>query len=252
MGTSASRSGQAAQRGSEWSKAKSQVTSFAKGSGASVGSAVGKFVTAIKTQSTPGGSIAGGGGGGTSHRNSSFSSVISAGQALGSFLSGVGSVGLDETLRKQGLENFVGKHPDQVLSAIADSLCNSNGTLDDTLARSAVIEVLSEIFNDDDDTYADLRDRWNERLNEATLQQLMAVFLSQSIFQRFLSELGDRIETNAISVYEAEKKEREVLDFIKAFVKFDLGEIDLSTFDWNGPEGNALLERNLSAALSLL
>lgn len=253
MGTSASRSGQSAQRGNQWTTAKREVTSFSKGSGSNVRSVVNNFVSAIKSQGIKSDANAGNGGGGSSRKStSSFLTAISAGQSLGSFLSGVGTKGLDETLRKEGLGELIGKHPDQVLSAIADKLCSNNGTLDDALARSAMVEVLAEIFNDEEETYEDLRNRWDEQIDESALQNLMSLFLSQSIYQRFLLELGDRIESNAISVYQAEKKEKEILDFIKAMVKFDIANIDIKTFDWKSSEGQTIIEQNLATALSLL
>lgn len=250
MGTSSSRSGSPSRGGSAWASAKRRVTSFTRDTGSSVGSAVSGFASAFSSQG--GGyrkeSARGTSGGGTRGKVA----VVRAGQALGSFISEVGSVGLDETLRRHGLENVIGQQPAQVLNAIADHLCADGGPLDDAVSRSAVVEVLAEIFDDNEDSYADLRDRWDETLDAAALQDLMSMFLIQSIFQRFLSEFADRIESNVMSGEAAERKEKEVFDFIKEMVKFELEDIDVSSFDWRGKEGKELIERNINTALSLL
>lgn len=242
MGTSSSRSGRNAQSGGNWSTAKTRVTKFAKGTGSSVGAAVGAFAAAVGGSGGNGSSGRGGTGG-------RFASSVRAGQALGSFLGSVASSGLDQTLRSIGLESLIGAAPYDVLSGIADDVCGSNGLLDDVIARSASVEVLAEIFDDSDDTYSDLRERWESQLDENRVVDLISLFLSQAIYQRFLVELGHKFETNAVSAAEAERKEQGVFEFIREMVIFELGEIDPLSFDWQGLEGERLIQRNLSAAL---
>jgi len=175
---------------------------------------------------------------------------VRSGQALGGFLAGVASVGLDETLRSAGLEYLIGRTPNEVLAGISDHICGDGGLLDDAVARSAVIEVLAEIFDETEDSYDQLRDRWDSQLDEDTIIELMVLFLAQSIFQRFLADLGDRIESNAVSAMRAAECEQEALEFIKRMIEFELGEIDPLTFDWQGPPGEQLIRRNLEAALA--
>jgi hypothetical protein len=139
-----------------------------------------------------------------------------------------------------------------VLPGIADYICGNNGLLDDAIARSAAVEVLAEIFDDSDDTYSDLRERWESQLDANRVVDLISVFLSQAIYQRFLVELGHKFETNAVSAADAERKEQGVFEFIREMVMFELGEIDPLSFDWQGIEGERLIQRNLSAALGQL
>lgn len=248
MGTSASRGGQSSKRGGLWTAAKRHTTSLSRGTGSSVKSAVGNFVAAL----SEGGGAHGGAGRQSPARTGMFSPSVSIGQSLGGFLSGVGSVGLDETLRSSGLANLIGKSPGLVLSGIVDYLCGEGGVLDKDVARSALIEIFSEIFEDVDETYVELKQKWEEEIDKKRIQDLISLFLSQSIFQRFLSELGDRIESNAISVSRAEQLEKEILGFIKEMINFELGEIDPFNFNWQGKEGKELIQRNLEAACSLL
>ena len=248
MGTSNSRSGDNAPTGGDWTKAKVRVTRFIRGTGSSLESALGAFVSAIGGPRA----ISRGRAGGTGASAGRLSSSVRRGQALGSFLSSVASDGLDQALRSIGLGHLVGAPPYDILSRVADHICGNGGPLNDAVARSAVVEVLAEIFDESDDTYSDLRDRWDSELDEKRIVDLMSLFLSQAIFQRILADLGSQFETSSVSAIEAERKEKKVLDFIIKMVEFELGEIDPLNFDWRGPEGEELIRRNLAAALAQL
>jgi len=242
MGTSSSRSGKNAPSGGDWSKARTRLTRFVRGTGSSVGAAVGAFASAVD----------GGGGEGRGGSGGRLAPSVKVGQALGSFLGGVASSGLDQALGSMGLEHLVGAAPHEVLSGIADYVCGNNELLDDAIARSAAVEVLAEIFDESDDMYSNLRDRWEGQLDENRVVDLMSLFLSQAIHQRFLVELGDRFDANAVSAADAELGEQRVFEFIREMVIFELGEISPLSFDWQGPEGEELIQRNLSAALDQL
>lgn len=248
MGTSRPRSGRNSPTGGDWVKAKVRFARFAGGTGSSVKSAVSAFASAIGEA----GYGSRGGVGTAGGRGGRLFSSVKAGQALGSFLSGVASEGLDQTLRSFGLGHLVGKEPHDILSEIVDYICGNGGTLDEAIARSAVVEVLAEIFSEDDDSYADLRDRWDAEFDADRIVELLSLFLAQAIFQRILSDLGDLFEKSAISASEAERKEKAVLDFIKEMVAFELGEIDSLDFDWQGSDGEELIRRNVDAALGQL
>jgi len=238
MGTSSSRTGENAPRGVRWTPAKANVTSFTKGTGKSVAEAVGGFVSAI--------------GGPRAASRRPLSSSIGVGQGLGAFLSAVAARGVDEALRSEGLGDLVGRTPGEVLSGIVDHIAGPGALLDDAIARNAVIEVLSEIFDESQDSYADLADGWREQLGVESIVALMSLFIAHSIFQLFLSYLGDRIESNALSAAEAARQEQRVLEFVREWVSFQLGEVDPLSFDWRGPDGRELVQRALEVALAQL
>ena len=242
MGTSTARSGRNAPRSSDWRRARTRVTRLARGTGSSVAGAVGAFAYAVSGSNGDGRT----GGGGR------MASSVRVGQALGSFLGSTASSGLDQTLRSIGLGDLVGATPYSVLSGVADYICGSNGLLDDAIARSAAVETLAVIFDESDDTYADLRGRWENQLGPDRVVDLLSLFLSQAIHQRFLLELGEKLEASAVSASHAERMEDKVFVFIRAMVVFELGEMNPLTFDWQGSAGKELIERNLTAALGQL
>lgn len=241
MGTSSSRADGVAPRGGAWTRAKRQVTSFTRDTGASAGSAVGAFAGAVASR-----------GHQRQARGVGWSPSVRSGQALGGLLSNIASEGLDQALGSRGLAHLVGASSTEVLSAIVDYVAGDGSLIDDIVARSATVEVLAAVFGDSDDSYAELRDRWETELDAESVIQLIALFLSQVVFQRFLVEMGERIETNAVSLADVEQKEQEVLDFIQAMVTLELGMVDPISFAWEGPEGQELLARNLAAALAQL
>lgn len=229
-----------------WSLARGQTTSFTRGTGSTVDSAVGAFAAAISSAGH------GGNGGGAGGGARALASSVRAGQSLGAVLRGVASAGLDNTLRTIGLGHLVGETPAVVLSALAGYICGNGGLLDDGIARNAMVEVLATIFDISSSEYEEFRDGWNAQVDQDSFCDLMTLFIAESIFQRFISELGNCIETNAVSVAEAEAKEKDVYEFIRAMVTFELGEIDPLHFDWQGPPGGQLIRRNVNAALRQL
>lgn len=177
---------------------------------------------------------------------------MKTGQRLGAFLAGVAGRGLDTTLDFFLLGDLVGATANEVLVELVDYLSGNGATLDESVARNALSEVLAELFTDLDDGYEELREKWDEQLDPGQITTLMSVFFSQCIFQKFSSDLGDRIESNAVSASEVARIEQEVLSYIREMVRFELGEIDPMDFDPQGQEGEELIGRNLSAALAQL
>jgi hypothetical protein len=58
----------------------------------------------------------------------------------------VSSRGLDEALREVGLENAIGKQPDQVAASLLDVFGITGSTLDEHAARLALAKVNDELL----------------------------------------------------------------------------------------------------------
>jgi len=243
MGTSSSRSDINSSRGGAWSDAKRRTTSFIRETGSSARSALESFALAVRYDEIKSGARGGGG---------RLSTSVKAGQGLGSFFGDVISGGLDQALRSAGLGNLIGASPSTVLSALVDYICGDGSLLNDVVARSAAVEVLAEIFDENDETYDDLRERWDIHLDKDLITKLLSLFLAQSIFQIFLIELGSKFEGNNLSAKEAAQKEKEIYELLKEIIKFDLGKIDPLKFNWKGRQGQLLIKRNLDLAISQL
>jgi len=214
------------------------------GSGGSAAQAVGRFARALR--------VTGGRGGRAGGSESARGGAVRSAQRLGSLLLSGAVAGLDEALRSAGLGDLVGGAGQDVLAGIVDHVSGPGATLEEAVARSAAVWVLCDVLGGEEMSYEDLRDEWESALSVSRVGELIALFLARYIYDRFLSDLAERIESNAVSAREAARIEGEVWRYIRGLVAFDAGEVDLVEVDWAGTGGRALVDRNLRAALELL
>jgi hypothetical protein len=250
VGTSACRTGSTSPTGGAWTPAKRRASQFAAGAGSSAASVVSGYATALRDSgvvadgtSKFSGSTLGGG---------RLRAAVKAGQGLGAFLSEVASKGLDGALHERGFDHLIGRTGEEVLAALADHIAGNGGPLNDAIARAATVEVLAEIFDEENPDYDTLRNAWEETLKGDGFREMLLLFLSKSIFEMLLADMADRFEANGDSASEILSKEREIEQFILHMIDFELGEIDPFHFDWAGFEGKQLIERNFAAALEQL
>ncbi len=72
------------------------------------------------------------------------------------------------------------------------------------------------------------------------------------IYNRWLGDLGVKIEEKAISPQEAVRVERRMKDFIRDAVKLDLQRKDPLKIDWRGTEGKDLINRIYNDAYAVV
>jgi hypothetical protein len=246
MGTSSSRS---APRGGGWTKAKGAASRFA--SGAALASDVASaYVEALGGSSKASRGTGGGGGGGGTR--GAFSSAKKTARSLGLFLGRVASQGLDQTLRDFGLGDLVGRSASEVISGIVDALVGPGASLDEAVARVALVEVMGELYDEGNIAYESLIDSWETGVDRDRCVELFELFLVEAIYQKMLSDLADRIEEHSDSVAMTRARELELRDYIKEMVRFDLRQNDPLQIDWQGQEGEELIVRNLETVLAQL
>lgn len=255
MGTSSRRS---APRSPNWRKAKRHASGLVS-TGSSSASITPKSAISSYLNASGGGSalIGGvGGGGGSGGRRTSGTTAVSraggAAQVLGSFLGDVATEGLDSALQKQGLGDLIGKSPEVVIAGIVDALSGNGATLSDAILRTAHIETLSDFFDESMIDYDSLRDNWEDALDAERLLQILEDFLSNVIFQQWISDMAENLENNAVSADILADREKEVKDFIKGQVSFELGGVDALKVDWQGEEGANFISECLKAAIELM
>lgn len=233
MGTS---SRQSAPTGGDWTRAKTRMTNWARGGGASddaVQAAFSAFVSAL------GGAVA---------AAANATGGVQAAAGLGEFLADVSRDGLDATLDRYGLDDLVGGEPVEVMNEIAARIAGAGDTPEEAVARDAVIEVLSEMFVDAD-TFADMD---AIEIDEAMLLDFVARYLTEYVYLRVIHELGDRIVDNAGSPEESARLEQQIRTQIRALVALDLSTIDPLTFGWRQPEGVARMRDLLADAFRMV
>lgn len=174
MGTSTRYS---APTGGDWTPAKTRMTNWTRGGGQNVdlaSAALGAFVTAL---------------GGAASAAAAATGGISGAAGLGEFLTDVSREGLDATLDRYELADVVGTEPLEVINEIAGRISGAGDSVEESVGRQAVLEVLSELYADTD-TFEEMD---AIAVDADRLRDFLARYLTEYIYRRVLQALGDRI-----------------------------------------------------------
>jgi hypothetical protein len=232
MGTS---SRYTAPTGGEWTRAKTRMTNWTRGGGQNAdlaSAALGAFVTAL---------------GGAASAAATASGGVSGAAGLGEFLTDVSREGLDATLDRYELADVVGAEPLEVINEIAGRISGAGDSVEESVGRQAVLEVLSELYADAE-TFEEMD---AVAVDADLLRDLLARYLTEYIYRRVLQALGDRIRDNAASEAEAARLEQQLRDHIRALVDLDLSTIDPLRLNWRGAEGRGRMEELLADAFRM-
>ncbi|MEO6323474.1 MAG: hypothetical protein ABIQ65_02475 [Thermoanaerobaculia bacterium] len=218
-----------------WSVPKSTL-SRAVNTGAGPRGALGSYVRA-----------SGGGGAAAQRARSGRRTLAKAGTFLG-LASRIGIAGAARQIL--GLTRLVGQDLHTILLDLASRIAPAGATNEDAVARSATLASF-DAFADELKSQGlgpDALDHVDARAIESVLRDFVMNYISE----RFLQELDLRIHRGRISVEDASDVFRDVKDTIRATVTWDFRDVDLTTFDWEGPEGRARAERIFREAYSLI
>jgi hypothetical protein len=172
---------------------------------------------------------------------------VSGAAGLGEFLSDVSRDGLDAALDRYELADVVGAEPLEVINEIAGRISGAGDSVEESVGRQAVLEVLSELYADAD-TFEEMD---AVAVDADLLRDFLARYLTEYIYRRVLQALGDRIRDNATSEAEAARLEQQLRDHIRALVDLDLSTIDPLRLNWRGAEGRRRMEELLADAFRM-
>ena len=167
---------------------------------------------------------------------------------LGGFLADVARRGLDAALESLNLSSVIGKDARTVFAAISNALSPDGASPEQAVAREAVNDVLSDIYErfvGEDGDVSKLNALTGEDVAKAVTDSVVSY-----IYRRWLQELGKQIEKKAISSAQAVSLEREAKLFVKDAVKLDFKARDPLSMDWQ-TDGNAVVENIFNEAYSL-
>jgi hypothetical protein len=182
------------------------------------------------------------------------SSAATAGRAttarIGNFVSDIASRGFSEAARGIGLESTVGQKADVVLARVINAIAPAGANNDDAIARRAASETLRELFEKHGVEQAGL-DALNA-MSIADVTDTVELSVAAYVYERWLFDLSQKIEQNAVSEADAVKLERDVKDFVKGLVKLKLNGDQALRLDWKGAEGKKFVQDIYEAAYKLL
>jgi hypothetical protein len=160
---------------------------------------------------------------------------------VGSFFSTVARDGIAQAARELGIRDLAGRPAIEVFAEIANRIAPEGATLEEAAARRAVDTALQDLFND-----FDLGERDISALDQMTaddVRDAIQTSVSEYIYQRWLQELGDRLEDNAVTANEAVALEGQVKGYVYETIKLDLQDVDVLAIDWNGSAGQKITEQ---------
>ena len=222
---------------SRWSSAKRSMGKVAssRGEPSRLRSAVRRYVRAM-------------GGGQRAARSSRAGRRATA--LLGGFLSDVARRSLAGAMESLGLSRYIGQSPEVVMAAIANALAPEGATREEAIARRATNDALKEFYERYVVPVGDLNKM--TAVPAQAVVDAMTTAVSSYIYRRWLSDLGLKIEQNAVSRQQAIRLEKEVKRFVRNAVRFDLKGKDALNMNWKSPETRAFIERIYRDAYDLL
>jgi hypothetical protein len=221
---------------SHWSSAKGNMTRFAGGGRRRNLSNAGRAYVRAR-------------GGARGAASSSRASRASTARLAG-FLSNVAARGTGAAITALGLSIVVGQSAETILAAIADALAPEGALLEDSVARQAIDDVLLLLFERYDLENGSINNL--DAMDASAVREVIVLSVAQSIYLRWLEDLGKCIETGTATANEALRLEREVKDYVRETLTLDLQGQDVLRIDWKGREGQNIVERIYQEAYGFL
>ena len=171
-------------------------------------------------------------------------------RGLGGFLADGIRNGFRAAAERLGVGHLVGLDAQTALVAFVDLLAPDGALLEEAVARSALIETLSEVFDQYgvDAQGLDALDR----LGPADLEAIITRSIVNYVNGRIQHELVNRLEREAIPEADANRLLAEMKDFIGGLARLDFAGVDLVALDWRGSDGQRLVGRLFESAYALL
>jgi hypothetical protein len=217
-----------------WSALKGEVTRAARG-GPLTQSKAADLVSGLIASNGGGRAMArGAGSGGGSVGGGGAARTVA--QRIGGFIANVGTVGLNEALRREGLGEFIGRPIREILAALLDRLGGPSSTIDEVDARAAMARLQDELYAEADDAQAIEALMTNEAEN---LGSLLAKYFGFYLYELFCRVFFERL-TRLVGDMKASSFLGEIKSYIAAALANRLGTRDVSSVNWAGSEGQRM------------
>lgn len=171
------------------------------------------------------------------------------GRNLGSFLSSVGSVGLDEALREVGFADLIGRPAEEVSAGLLNALSDPANTLDEHAARLALAKLNDEILRGAE-SYDDVGRSLSEALDQWGLTSILASFFGHYIYERFCRDFYEDW-VKRVGSAPTGRLLKSIKDCINSSLKAKLIGRDVARMDWRGREGFRLTEQVMRETLEI-
>lgn len=187
--------------------------------------------------------------GGAKHASRASRAGRSTAVNLGGFLGFLSSQGATRTAEHYGLQHFLGKPASQLLAGLCDAIAPSGDMLEDSVARTAMVNTLADAF--DQNAIDEKGLEALEHLDSKAMGEIVESYVAYYIYYRLVEVLAKNLEMSK-QTKDVISTEQNLRDFVLANVRLEsLSGIDFASLDWQGSEGTILIERLFQEAFNI-
>jgi len=197
-----------------WQNAKTQTSYFLNGSVSNIKTPFAAYVKAY---------------GGAKGASKTAITAKQTTQTLGGFLSSLSSSGIKSILNNLKID-FQNRNIRDVLSDLGNSLSSNFSTKEDGCARNALFDAIGRLYAEISLKGGDIEVL--DHLNAETFNEVMNVFISSYIFQRFLKDLESRFEESSNNIDRILHLENMFNEYIKGVVKNSTNGVNFAELDY--------------------
>ena len=130
---------------------------------------------------------------------------------VGEIVNDFAQQGAAAALRPFNLQNLAGAPASEVLAALTDVLCPAGGTIDEAIARSALLETAAELAGADDVPF--------DALTPEALEAIYTGTIARSIEMKLFNELGSGAIVLSADINAVRSIERTLHDYVLGKVR---------------------------------
>ncbi len=164
-----------------------------------------------------------------------------AGARFGGLLSGIRGEGLGSALENRGLGHLIGRPASEVWQGIKDYLSGDGSSLDDELVREAFDDFQEEVIGQYE-TYDELDAALTRLAAMDIVGENMERLFGHVVYKKFTRDFSERIYKAAANLRQANRRLREIKDYIFDTIRANLYGRDVNQFDWRGQAGLQMAE----------
>ncbi|QFT87674.1 hypothetical protein FIU87_03330 [Bacillus sp. THAF10] len=172
--------------------------------------------------------------------------IQSSGRAL-SFIDSVRKYGFTETLERFGLSHLKNETPENVRSGLLNYFSDSGNEFYDSISNQSMNELMRELFKGINDVR-----EYEEVLNTLDTGDFIREFIIKFIQNCFFANFTEKLLSLFDNLDKYQVAEKNVKTHIRNSIEKKYSSKKLQDIDWNGQEGNRIINNTYKRALEIL
>lgn len=152
--------------------------------------------------------------------------------------------GIDDTSKKYGLGELIGKSAKEVFLNIMDFVCPTGGLTDEGIARSSYIETLMML--------PDIENKCIENLTDFEFLAFTEKYMTNVIQERLVNDIGNKIIALPNDIAEVEFIQRQINDYISGAVSDSISALNIDIKNIDNTQTISIVENIYEKAYNIL